>query len=235
MHNSVFWNRQFRKDFIPSTHRVVEAFLTRLLPTFHTVESEAESHTQRLWDEITSQPADPDGPDESEVAELVRDAGIEYYLGLKGIEQGVLNSCAVFVYHLFEQHLMLFHRKEMLLRVEEENTRLINRAELIRRLAECKIPVDTFRDWGVLEELRLLCNALKHGEGRSSEDLFRCAPELFRSPLLQDHESSNQLGPGRMYTPLLGEGIFLTTQKIRIYESAIKGFWVELGERLSGT
>lgn len=228
MYNGKFWVQRFKHDFIPSTRRVVDVFLNRLMPTFSTAEAEAEALTRELWDDAMSSPYNPYGPDEFQIAEAVQSAGIEHYLSLKGMEQGLWNCCALFLYHLFEQHLMLFHRQELLRWVEQNDLELINHKELHKRLEVAGVEVKSFRTWQKLEELRLLANTLKHAEGKSSRELANRAPSLFRNPSLKGIEISEHVGYKRVYTPLVGEDVFVSVNHIHEYAEAIEGFWNEL-------
>jgi hypothetical protein len=234
MHNGKFWAQRFKHDFIPATHRVADVFLNRLMPTFSTAESEAEALTQELWDNAMSSQYDPYGPDESEIAEAVQEAGIEHYLSIKGMEQGLLNCCALFLYHLFEQHLMFFHRKELLGWTEQNDLELLNHKEVHKRLEASGVVARSFLTWPKLEELRRLANTLKHGEGKSSRELAACAPGLFRPPGLKQSDLYEHVGHERVYTPLLGEGVFVTVSHIHEYAKAIEEFWNELSTSLDG-
>ncbi len=231
--NARFWSHQFRRDFVPATERVVEVFLGRLIPTFSSIEEEAEKKSEKIYEELCSRPGD-ENSDLAELAEDAQDIGIDYYMSMKGLEQGILNTCAVFLYHMFEQQLMLFHRGELLQLHEEKNSKLFTHDEIKARLKSHKINIEAFTTWPKLEELRLLANSIKHGEGKSSQDLCRIAPELFESPVIKDLKGLG-LGRGKartsatIYTPLLGDDIYVTQDHIRSYESALKEFWNELG------
>ena len=230
--NVYFWIRQFRNDFIPAIERVVEVFLERLVPTFSTIESEAEKKTEEVYEELCSRPGDGE-TDLADLAEDAKNIGIDYYLSMKGLEQGILNACAVTLYHLFEQQLKLFHRKELLLPQEENDSLLFKHKEIKNRLKVHGISIEKFSSWPKLEELRLLANSIKHGEGKSSKDLFHVAPELFEPPSLKELG----LGVGPMpnlgiFIPLLGDGIYVTQSHIHEYKFALKTFWEELSAAL---
>ena len=234
MHNAHFWAPKFKGDFIPAVRRVEDVFLNRILPTFSTIEAESNAFTDRLWEDAMSQPYFGDGPDDSEIAEAVQDAGISHYLGLKGMEQGVLNCCALFLYHLYEQQLMLFHRRELLSIRDQNDPTLFTHKEVHARLRLAGVDPKTFAVWPKLEELRLLANTIKHGEGKSSQDLLALAPQLFSSPSLAGSPFYVLASSGRVYTPLVGEDIYVSPAKIGEYSDAIEGFWLELLQSLGG-
>ena len=219
---------------MPATERAIEAFLDRFVPTFSSIKEEAEKKSEEVYEELCTQPGDEDS-DLAALAEIAQDIGIDYYMSMKDLEQGILNTCAFFLYHLFEQQLMLFHRRELLQPHEEKNSKLFTHSEIKARLKAHNINIETFKAWPKLEVLRLLANSIKHGEGKSSQDLSRIAPELFESPAIK---GLKRLGGWKtstsatIYTPLLGNDIYVTQGHIRSYESALKEFWNELGHAL---
>lgn len=229
MYNPNIWLPRFRNDFIPAIKRVEEVFLQRLQPTFSSIEEESEKLQGELWGKAMAQPYYDDGPDEGEIAESVRDDAISHYLGLKGLEQGLLNSCALFLYHLYEQHVMLFLRQELLHWREQDNKKLYTHEQVRTHLKLANVDITKFKSWPKLEELRHLANAIKHGEGKSSEELFQIAPHLFEKEGL----NSTLFTSGRVYTPLLGEDIYVRPQQIREYADALEQFWLELGDGLA--
>jgi len=232
MYNPIFWKARFRDDFIPAVRRVEDVFLNRIMPTFSTIESESEALTEQLWDEAMAQPYYGGGPDEGDIAEAVQDAGISHYLGLKGMEQGLLNCCALFLYHLYEQHLMLFHRKELLGLREQHNSALFTHKEIHKRLKSANVDVQAFVAWAKLEELRCLANTIKHAEGNSSRELLALAPHLFAPPTQKGSMPDNFGASGHVYSPLVGDDIFVTPEQVRAYASAIESFWLELSAAL---
>lgn len=229
MYHPTLWTPRFRNDFIPAIQRVEDVFLQRLQPTFFSIEAESEKFENDLWEEAMGQPHYGDFADECEMAESVRDTAVSHYLGLKGMEQGLLNCCALFLYHLYEQHVMLFLRQELLDWRERDNKKLYTHEQVHNRLKLANVDLTTFGTWSKLEELRHLANAIKHGEGKSSEALLQVAPHLFEMAGL----SNGWPISGRVYTPLLGEDICVRPEHIREYADTLKRFWLELGDALT--
>jgi hypothetical protein len=232
VHNARFWKRRFEQDFIPSTRLVAEVFLDRLMPTFSAVEAEAEAFADKLWKDAMEQPYYEGCPDESEIAEAVEEASVERYLSLKGIEQGLINSAAVFLYQLFEQHLMLFHRKELLKIQEQDDAKLLTQKEIENRLSSVGVIQKHFNSWPKIEVLQCLANTVKHGEGRSSQLLASRVPGLFKSPFLDNQTDHAFDLHGRVYLPLLGEDIYVRSEDIKAYADAIEMYWMELAAAL---
>ncbi len=229
MYHPNLWFPRFRNDFIPAIRRVEEVFLQRLQPTFFSIEAESEKLESDLWQKAMAQPFYGDYPDEGEMAESVRDAAVSHYLGLKGMEQGLLNCCALFLYHLYEQQLMLFLRQELLDWRKKDNKNLYTHEQVRSRLKLANVDITKFGAWPKLEELRHLANAIKHGEGKSSEELLQVAPHLFE---LADQSNAWPIS-GRVFTPLLGEDICVRPTHINEYADSLEQFWLELGDALT--
>jgi len=228
MQIGLIWKQRSQRNYILATYRIVDAFLNRLVPTFATAEAEAEALTNELWKASRSRSYDSNGLDESDIAEAVQEAGGERYLNLKEMEQGILNCCALFLYDLFEQHLMHFHRQELLGWLDRNEIRLFTHDEVRRRFESHGLSVKSCASWPKLEELRHLANTLKHGEGKSSRELTELTPYLFTHPSLIDDGTHVKCQSHRVYTPHLGDEIFVTAAHVRGYAEAIERFWLEL-------
>ena len=62
------------------------------------------------------------------------------------------------------------------------------------------ISIEEFRSWNDLEELRLVCNAVKHAEGGSAKALEKIRPDLFSNdfyPLLTSKQTVIKLSTSR--------------------------------------
>lgn len=228
MHNSNIWVPRFKHDFIPAIRRIEDVFLQRLQPTFASIGAESEKLKSDLWDEASAIPCYDGDLDEGQIAESVETAAVSHYLSLKGMEQGLLNCCALFLYHSYEQHLMLFLRQELLGWKERNNKRLYTHDEARNRLKLANVDITKFASWPKIEELRHLANTIKHGEGKSSEVLALNAPHLFEIPVLINGGAVS----APVYRPLLGEDICVTPKDIHDYANALESFWLEMGQSL---
>jgi hypothetical protein len=81
------------------------------------------------------------------------------------------------------------------------DTRLLVVTEYYRD--HLKIDLTQFGSWDVIQEMRLLANATKHGEGGSAEELRKIRPELFQHPALRfNNETVVQFrSPDATYRP----------------------------------
>ena len=96
-------------------------------------------------------------------------------------------------------------------------------------MLERGVDLTKFNHWTKLDDLRLVANAVKHGDGVSAEKLKGRRPELFESPLDLPRFASASSPPIR---PLVGEGMWLTEDDFNDYANTLKGFWHELEPHL---
>jgi hypothetical protein len=233
MHNGLFWQNQFEIEFIPANERIASTFLNRLLPSFNSIDEEAEKYAKKIYNEFCSR-ADPEGDaDPSIFAENAHEAGINYFSSMIEFKQGLCNVAVVMLYHCFEQHLMLFHRKELLSPQEENEKNLLCLLEIKKRLQKHGIDIEKFPIWNKIEELRCLVNTIKHGQGVSSAKLFKKRPDLFQSPSIKELCGIFESKPSHsVFTPLLGDDIYVQKGDIVAYANTITEFWKELGKKI---
>src|SRR5437867_4494809 len=129
---TLWWASYFRSGFVRQLRVFMDALETRLMTPFKNIEQEANRVAQETWNGF-GKSAYPEA-DPGDLAELAQEAGFQYYSDLKNLEQGLINVYASFCYHLFEQQLFYFHRKELLTSNEEDKHDLFNLKEVQRRL-----------------------------------------------------------------------------------------------------
>lgn len=219
--NHKFWSQQLTKNFPSQVGALVSTLEERLLPSFSEIESEAESIQNNFYEELCSMPYD-DRFDDSDLHESAFEAGLEHYQLMSGIQQGLINMFAASLFHLYEQQIMFFHRKEVLHPREQNDIKLLNQRTFISRLSIAGVNIKSFPCYQKLNELSLLANTIKHGQGQSSTELFNIRPDLFQ------HPSTMSLGVSSyhsVFTPLMGEDIYVSLKDIREYSLALQEFW----------
>jgi hypothetical protein len=212
------WGALIIKAFVPPIRYFGKALSERLLPSFNNLGAEAESKYKQLiqqgWD--------------AEYASL--EANDEYVF-LWDVRQSVINLYAVGLRHLFEQQFCY-----LVSRLLNENRRKAEYNIDKKVIIDAgEINIEEFRSWKKIEELRYVCNVVKHAEGSSAENLEKVRPNLFKNPLfsgLPDLSFSKKRLPVRQ--PLAGENIFLQETDIETYALAIEDFWNEFIEKLEG-
>jgi hypothetical protein len=228
------WQRHFRSQFVPALNHLVDVLERRLLPTFKEsdISNEAEAAADQVWDVLMSMPATGD-EDPSDFVEAAQEAGLDHFLLVTGIRQGVINMFAAGLYHAFEQQLLYFHREELLPYGHQHDKTQLKVGKVMERLGARGIALTSFRSWALVEELRLLANAVKHAEGESAEQLRHIRPDLFEDPRLKQLGVDVSPPVNRpIYLPMIGDDIFVAVDDLLRYREALIEFWRELGDAL---
>ncbi len=234
MQNHYYWIHWSRRVFRKQITVLRELIAERLMPTFDSIENEADAISDETWERLNAN-GDPDG-DPGMDAETAEQAGVIHYLAMVGAKQTLLNLFAVALHHLVEQQQLAVIRQELVPRGEESE--IIKAAEsptkeFVKRLRDSGIEVETFTTWGELVELRHVANTVKHGDGRSAGWLRENRPAIFVPPPLRGQVQQWVQPPIRWpFQPLAGEDIYITSEDIERYFCAAETFWRDFEEAL---
>lgn len=236
--NNLYWVWYIKESVLTTLDFYRRSIFEKIIPSFSSIETEAHEIEEQAYDRIMSLPSDGYGPDPSDLAESAFDEGLEYYEFMHDMLQGIMNLFAVGLHHLLEQQLIFVLRKE-LLTLREENAlstmtgarlkRILSFEEAKKRLRTHGIEIEQFGCWSKISELRLVANAIKHAEGDACERLKLRRPELFIHPMVF---RSSDVPVGPVFSPLSGEDIYVTKEKIGEYINSVREFWKELIEAL---
>jgi hypothetical protein len=196
----------------------------RLLPSFANIEREAERVAGDALASLTSAPV-TDDVDHSEIADAANQIGVQHYVLLSEVRQGLVNLFAVGLYHLFEQQLMLFYHKELFASCEKFQTQRLSISELKKDLLQHAIDLTQLSSWALIEELELLANTVKHAEGRSASLLKERRPDLFKQNGLPGLGEWELRTPRVVSQPLAGKDLYLSARELREYADALVRFW----------
>jgi hypothetical protein len=83
-----------------------------------------------------------------------------------------------------------------------------------------------------VDELRLVANTVKHGEGASAARLRQLRPELFVHPALRDDPEWGGIPGHSAEMPMGGEDICVTRDDLERYRDALLSFWREFGDAI---
>ena len=230
----IHWSRRvFRKQIVVLRKVITE----RLMPTFSAIENEADAISDETWERLNAN-GDPDG-DPGLDAQAAGDAGDTHYFDMVDAKQGLLNLFAVALHHLLEQQQLTVIRQELLPHGEDITIQLLKIAkfptpQFVKRLNDSGIEIEAFANWGVLEELRHVANAVKHADGNSAEWLRTNCPEIFTHPLVRGQEQPSVQNPIRWpFQPLSGQDLYVTADAIERYFRAAEAFWLEFEDALA--
>jgi hypothetical protein len=232
LYNIKFWEPYIKRKFIGQIHLFYKTMKNRLIATFNTIDEESEKLSNEKWEELSNNAYSPD-IDPADLAEAARDEGIDYYFMLSGIKQTLLNVSATGMYHLFEQQVLFFLRREILHPTEENNKKLMKINVFKERLLRQNIDIELFPSWETITELKWLSNSIKHAEGYSANKLRQLRPNLFSPPAIR--ENGMDLFGGKpasnIYMPLSGEDLYVSEKDLEKYKNAISNFWSEFIEK----
>ncbi|HAF12795.1 MAG TPA: hypothetical protein DCK93_02855 [Blastocatellia bacterium] len=197
----------------------------RLLPTFASIEKEADAVSDEAWKSYNTD-AGPDS-DPGMAAEAAHDAGVCHYIAMVDAKQGLLNLFAVALHHLVEQQQFVVLRQEFDARAPW------TLCEFVKRLDASAIKVKKFSSWDDITELRKVANTAKHAEGKSAEWLRNHRPEIFTPTCLRAEAQLMQRPNRWLFQPLSGQDLFVTADDLRRYFRAAESFWLEFEEALT--
>ncbi|SJM89148.1 hypothetical protein [Crenothrix polyspora] len=204
------WASGLISSFIPPVNYLTTVLFERVLPAFANLETEADElvNDNYTWDE-----------------------SVTWYVSTFAVRQVEINLHAVALRHLFEQYLSVLIARWLR---ERRHIADYSKDKAILK-SEGGIDFESFLSWGKLEELRYVCNAIKHAEGSGVKNLYEIRPDLFKHPQIESsiHETLDKaFGRSLVENPMAGDGIYLQEEDIRNYASAIESFWNEFIEKL---
>lgn len=136
-------------------------------------------------------------------------------------EQVLSALYAVAIYHTFEQHIIyVFYRWAQHLLSQKPNPKPQLYDVLTAFKSAWSIDLTTLKSWPKINELRLVANCVKHGEGEACKDLRKLRPDWFKSP-------------DQQVIPLGAFGVEIPADYLESAIDAEKGFLAELHTQLN--
>jgi len=203
----------------------IEIYFKKLLPVFKDIESDANKFRDDFYNNFMSQPAHNDFIDPSSIAENAQEEGIDHYLHLKLGKYNLTATWHATLYQLWEQQLrrFLFLKMPPVKKIHFEGF-CTNLSEIKGKYKLQNVDIESFSCWPQINELRLLCNVIKHGDGKSAKELRKIKPTLFKQEDGTDHMKIFK-------TTLLEETLNIDEKTLHNYSEALLSFWDEIPER----
>jgi hypothetical protein len=222
----IHWSETVFRNQIAVLRSVIQK---RVLPTFASIEGEADMISNETWHRLNAAAGADSDP--AMAAEAAQDAGVNHYLALCDAQQGLLNLFCVALYHMVEQQMLIVLRQELNPQSAPESWKL---CEFVKRLATLDINVRNFTSWADFEELQLVANAAKHAEGASAKNLRRVRPEIFDGQSILETGKPFIQGPTAwLFQPLAGQDLYVTIRDLERYFNAADTFWQEFADALT--
>jgi len=203
----------------------IKIYFEKLLPVFKDIDSEADKRANDFYDNFMSQPAHDASIDPSSIAEEALEIGIEHYSYLELGKYNLTATWLATLYQLWEQQSRLFLFREMsrVCKIQFK-TFCTNLSEIKEKFKFHNIDIESFSCWPQINELRLLCNIIKHGDGCSAEKLRKVKPALFKKEDTTDYMEVYK-------TTLLEETLNIDEKTLQNYSKVLLSFWDEIPER----
>lgn len=228
--DSGFWSYHFERVFVAEVRAFERAAVGRVLPAFDDLEAEADAFAAVEYERLGAMPAD-ENVDMGDLAEMAEEAGIDRYEELTGVRQAMLNLMTAALFHLVEQQLFLFFRRQVLRPEEEAGVNLNTWRIVHERFAAAGVDLKVLNGWPKFRELECVANVVKHGDGPSAQLLRALNPRVLVPELFRKDPRLNK-PIGAVGTPLSGDGVHVTASELRIYADAAVAFWRDLAEAI---
>ena len=219
-----FWAESVKHLYVSSFRYFAAALSQRLLPPFSNLEAEAEQFAENEYARLGTVPSLQES-DAADVADLANDNAVTWYISMAAVRQSVINLHAVGLRHLFEQQVF-----DLVLHVPLRAAATADIIKDLQALRDNGIHANEFESWQTLEELRLVCNVVKHAEGGAATRLRAIRPDLFVNPSVANLPFLTR--PGSVFQPLAGEDIYVREADIERYADAVKSFWEQVSQAL---
>jgi hypothetical protein len=234
MFSHSFWRRYFQEVNVGRLATLHAVLKQRLLPCFEGIAEEADLKATEAMNNMTAMPGDEFGPTigPDEAHEIARGIGLDHYEALDCARQSLINSFAVTMYHLWEQQVIAFLRREILHPAKKNAQSKLSIAEFQRQMLRIGIDVTLFASWQQLQVFRLLANAVKHAEGSAAAQLRAQKPEWFTPAAFRSDPLQGMLMSSSLYEPLAGEDLYLGAEDLEPLVRHARDFWTELADSL---
>lgn len=202
-------------------------YFDKIRPAFSNIDAEAEEYKEKLLANFNRN-YDSDYPDFNDyisIIEQTHEITGEYWLNLDLMKHNSLLMWIAMLYQYWEQQMRRFLHNEMKKYFKIEFAKFCVRIEEIKKCFSFHgIDIESLQSWDKVNELRLLCNVIKHGDGSAAKKLYKIRPDLFKS------EDTDML---RLYkTTLLDHVIQVTEEDLQSYSDALIELWDQFPERM---
>jgi len=228
MKSQLYVPEDTRRCFRSQISSFVEIYSRKLLPVFEDMEKEADKYATDFYNDSMNQPSNGDSCDPGSIAEEARDIGIEHYYFLNLGRYHLTAAWHAMLYELWEQQIRLFLFREISKdkAIGEFKTFCDNLCKIKKKLELHNVDTKKRLCWNKIDELRLLCNVIKHSDGASLDLLRKKNPALFKTGSFAKKELIE------LYrTSLLEQVLNIDETTLQDYKDALLSFWEKIPER----
>lgn len=212
---SQYLSWRIRHSTLPAIRAYGQWVNDYIIPVVNDLTARADAIERETYDRLSAaiNPERYTG-DGWELAEQAFDMGLSFYETWSSMYQAALNLFTAGLFHSLEQRLAdLTH--DGAIENPVPDSQLSTVVDWYREHFEADLT--TFASWNAINELRLVANAIKHGEGRSTDELRPLRPDLFQSPHLRN-DPRFPVVHWPIHLPLGGDGLYVTADDFKKYD-----------------
>jgi DNA-binding protein Fis len=211
----------------------VDMYKKRLAVQFDNLDEEAEQAVERYYEELDGY-FDPDRHDQADISEKARDFSIDYWQTLNLMKYNTYMMTLATLYQIWEQLLRELSFREITRhnklvdckgKVLEFKDFCVTYGEIKSLFSISDWPPESITSWDTINELRMVQNVIKHGDGLAADQLKQIQPDYFQDvsgTLIMD-----------LYGSTLNEiALSIPETAIDRYLEALIEFWEEMPERV---
>lgn len=214
-------NKKYLKDQIS---KFIDLFILKLYPVFENIDQQAEEHGNDFFNNSCGH-GDPESIDPGDFAEEAMDRAFKHWEFLNHGRYVLLASWHVALYEAFEQQLRSYLFNELSHDFNLSINHVFSKFDDMKKILFLyQIDFASLKGLKQIDELRLLCNVIKHGEGASAADLRKKRPELIK--MVDDIELLDLYS-----SSLLEEVLEISDKTLSEFGKAINNFWESFPER----
>jgi len=233
MRAQLYLDNRIRKMLKEPFETFAKTYHERVIPIFSSLEEESQAIADEKYEDL-GRYFNPENDDPADYAEMAWEAGLEHYESMSLMQYNMRLMWISTLYQFWEQQVRKFVFEEVTRThkfIDKKGndvdfagfcTRGID--DIKEEFNEFGIDLEKLNSWSRIEELRLLANVIKHGEGWSATKLKELRPDYFDAGII----STDLLD---LYKTTLGERVLnIDDSEYEIYCDAIIQFWDELPE-----
>jgi hypothetical protein len=229
--NGSYLEWQIKQRVIGPVRAFGEYIFRDVLPPFGNMSERADKIAENLYEEIGNRPMCEDGDfDMADVAEEAHDRALDWYEMTKSVRQMMLNLLAAGLFHLVEQQLSVICQDRGFTFDPPKDTQW----ERVERWYEqnLRLTLKALPSYPRIDELRLVANTVKHGDGSAATKLRVVRAELFIDPVIAHTELGEKdfFMNRAVVAPMAGEDLFVTENVLKGYVEGAESFFREIAD-----
>ena len=235
MRAQLYLDNRIRKMLKEPFETFAKTYHERIMPIFSSLEEESQAIADEKYEDL-GRYFNPESDDPADYAEMAWEAGLEYYESMSLMQYNMRLMWISTLYQFWEQQVRKFVYEEVTRThkfIDKKGNEVAFAGFCTRGIDDIKEEFNEFgqdleklNSWSKIEELRLLANVIKHGDGWSATKLKQLRPDFFDSGGI----STDLLD---LYKTTLGERVLnIDDSEYETYCDAITQFWDELPDVL---